>query len=134
MSQLERVEEEKKRKGGHKQTSSQSLTTGTYLSFNPTKEEKEILKEMKVDYVEFLDFISTYLQDGYRLTWKFMPAQEAYVWSLSEANSDWRTNRVLTCWHVDFEKALKMLYFALNNRFKGWPDLMPPGAVNDLEW
>lgn len=134
MGQLERVVEEKKDQKRKQSSAARVKSSQTYLSFNPNKDEKAAIAEMAMDYFEIMDYMSTYLQDGYRLNWKFIEAQECYVWTLSESKSDWQTNRALTCWHVDYEKALKMLYYCLHNRFEGWPDNMRSGVITDLEW
>lgn len=134
MSQLERVEEEKKAWKAKKTRASTATSSSSYVSFSPTKEEKEKILRLTESVEEMLDYLSTYTQDGFILSFKYMETQEAHVWTLRENGTDWKLNRALTAWHVDWLKSLRMLYYALNNRFHGWPDRVEGLVGIDLDW
>lgn len=105
-----------------------------FTSYNPTKEEKASIREMEETLDDIIDFISTYLQDGFTLTFKYMTDQECYCVTLRESSEDWKSAPALSCWHVDWLKAFRMLYHALHNRYSMWPKGKEGATAYDVEW
>lgn len=134
MSQLERVEEERRSRKTTRQRTTGGKGASAYVSYNPTKEEKAVIKEMEEGLVDIADFITTYLQDGYVLTFKFMTEQECYSLVLRENLGDWKTDRALSCWHVDWLRTWQMMFHALHNRYANWPSGIEGARGPDVEW
>ena len=107
---------------------------GRLVSFSPTKEQKQEIKTQSVPLDEILDFLSTYLQDGHKLSIQYHLATESYFWLLREGHREWNRAAALSAWHVDYHRAGQMLYHALHTSYNQFPVLGLEQDNIDLEW
>lgn len=133
---MSRLVDEKKYSRKKKEPESRKSTgsLSNFVSFNPTKEQREAIKSSSLSLTENLDYLSTWLQEGHKLSINYNREQEAYGIFLRDGNADWREAVVLSCWHVDWERAISMLCFALNNVHTDFPHINRTRESADLEW
>lgn len=133
MGVMKQLKEEQRRKGvGPKKSASSSYHN--FVSFHPTKEQREQIKEQSYELEGILDFLSTWLNDGFKLTIQYNEAQEAYCVMLRDGKSEWQSARVLSCWHVDWARALQTLVFALETVYTHFPDIPEGAKKEELDW
>lgn len=134
MSITDRIVQEKTKKTKNGNGKTGSVSNGSFISFNPTKEQKTAIRASELSLTDDLDYISTWLSDGHKMSWMYSQEHEAYAVFLRQGNVDWREALVLSCWHVDWEIAIRMLAFALNNVYKTFPVVEEVVKKTDLEW
>lgn len=134
MSITDRVADEKKYKDRKKTLRGSNGTTNNFLSFNPTKEQKQAIRNSGLTLADNLDYLSTWLMAGNKISWQYSKEQEAWAVFFRQGDVDWREALVLSCWHVDYEIAIGMLAYALNNVFSSWPVVADHQKLNDVDW
>lgn len=132
MSQLERVEEERKSK--KKRSSAGSSRSSAFITFHPTKEQKEVLKELPWGPLEALDNLAFWLERGHKFTLIQKPDNGSFCAMLRENTKNWQEALTLTCWHAQPERALVGLVWALENLYPEFPDVKERIVPVDDDW
>lgn len=125
-------EEKKHRPKGSKPNGANS--TGNFISFNPTKDQKQAIRQSGLTLADNLDYLSTWLTLGHKLSWIYNREQEAWAVFIRDGSADWREALVLSCWHVDYELAIAMMAYALNNVYTSFPAVEIGKSQRDIDW
>jgi hypothetical protein len=105
-----------------------------FISFHPTKEEKEHIRTMDESLDDSLVGIRPWLAEGHKITLGFSANNEACYASIRESHDDWTRARALSAWHADPDVALRSLCYALVSRFPTFPEIGTGEGDYDLDW
>lgn len=124
-----RVEEGERRRA----TKSKSTSSSKFVSFQPTKEEKEIIRNGYVDLDKTLDCLEAFLLQGHKLTISYVVGRMSYCVGIRDGSVDWSQAVVVNCWHINLQRAFAMLHYALAEVYTNFPDIdgAHPGAEDD---
>lgn len=107
---------------------------GRFVSFNPTKEEKETLKSSQMTLEEVMLSIESCLQDGHKVTLQYHSDHDCYSAVVRDGTVPWEQALALSCWHHSLERALRMLDYCLTIKHPEFPRGVFETSYNDLYW
>jgi hypothetical protein len=105
-----------------------------FVSFHPTKEEKEHIRTMEESLDDCLVGIRPWLATGCKLTIGFSDKNDACYASIREHNDNWRDARALSAWHADPDVAVRSLCYAVVSRYPSFPEIDLNQEDYDLDW
>jgi len=133
MSQLERLQEEKKSKAISKKPRKANGADTRFVSFHPTTEERKAIREDLTPLREVLDFLLTWVEDGHRLTFGHKGENSAYYVMLREGGAGYDEAVTLSVWHEDPWICVYALKAALKGRYGAFPNIQL-NVWEDVDW
>lgn len=134
MSVTDRIKEEERKKNSKGSTKKSTSSGGNFLTFNPTKEQREAIRNSELSLAENIDYIAMWLTEGHKISWSYAKEQQCYAVFLRQGDADWREALVISCWHADYEIAIRMLAYALNNVYTSFPIVTDRHDFRDVDW
>lgn len=128
------VEEAKAHKNGKNGKSSTERQVRRFLSFHPTKDQKEYLRTQDEGLDDLLVGIRPYLEDGHKITIGYSEKNKACYASIRENHQDWQQARAISAWHADADMALRSLCYAIVSQYPSFPDFTVDEETFDLNW
>ena len=125
--------QEQRRGNGTKKNSGQKKWPNS-LTYHPTVEEKETLRNTTPDLEKDLDTLSTWLDRGCVLSVGVRLDSGAYYATLREKTENWMTSPALSAWHSNPSQAVRGLVFALTTRFSEFPEITTKEEAFTDEW
>jgi len=122
------------KKNGNRTTSSHSRKYPNMMTFHPTAEEKESLKNSPADPQKDLEILEDFIVRNCTLSIGCRLDSGAFYATLREKTENWTEARSLSAWHTSPAQALRGLAFALDTRFDQFPDIEVNGAGFLDEW
>lgn len=121
MSQLERLAEEKKSKKVRNRPAKANGVNANFVSFRPTKEDKEAIRADQTPLDVLLGELATWVEDGHKLTLGFRPENSAFYLSLREGGAEYSDAVSLSVWHTDLLTCFYAMKHALRGRYSDFP-------------
>lgn len=132
---MSRVAEETKASKSRKpKTNGNKTYVKRFISFHPTKEEKEYIRAMEESLEDCLVGLRPWLEDGHKLTIGWSGKNDACFASIRESTDNWRDARAVSAWHADPDVALRSLCYAITSRFPAFPEIEFGQADYELDW
>lgn len=125
------IDEARKAKSSSKK---KARYAGNFLSFQPTKAEKEILRSQPMTWEEIQDILLTWLQNGFVLSWKWETERDVYLCTLRSPADNWEDASYLTARHRDLTRSLMTLCYGLSTKFQNFSDWTLSNTDEDLNW
>lgn len=103
-------------------------------TYHPTVAEREVLRARLFDWPKFRDIVERMLERGCTLSvGQRLDTGSCYA-TIREKTLKWEEARGLSAWHIDVERALLGLQFALETRYEDFPDIDPVEWKDDGDW
>jgi hypothetical protein len=134
MAQMERLKEETRSKQGKGSKGGKTPRKGSWLSFNPTPEEKKTISGDDRPLEEVMLSIESVLQDGHRVTLQYNSDYDCYSAIVREGGVPWESAVAMSCWHNEISKCLRMLDYALRIKYPDFPAGAYQRSFIDVEW
>jgi hypothetical protein len=133
MSQLERLEEERKSRKVRKNGSSGAASLSNFVAFHPTKEERMAIKNDDTDLAEVISFLLTFVQDGHKLSIGYRAENGSFFVMLRDGGETWDKAVCLSAWHQDPMIAIYAMRNALMGRYSTFPHVQM-SLFSDVDW
>lgn len=134
MSQLERLKEQKPDARSRKSKLENGEARGNLVSFNPSDEQKLLIKTSTVPLTDVLLFFESMLQDGHKLSAQYQAGYDCYSIIVRDGESEWSRAIAVSTWHRSFETAIRTMHYALSVEYPDFPLGVRRSYTSDLDW
>lgn len=106
-------------KSGKGSGQAQKSSPNWFFPFTPTKEQREEIVRMAVEEADLrLPMIQKAVEAGYKVSLKWNTNRNAVQLTITgDEESDFNAGKCLACYHVDVDRVLTILVYALTNQF-----------------
>jgi len=128
---------EQERLSGKPARKPRPLVTGkprTLVAYNPTEQEKAIIRECDDSMSEVMTSLSSWCLEGHKLSLHYIAEYEVYAAMIRQGNIEWDKALAISHWHKYPEFALRGLDYALKTRFPAFPDGAYQSALIEADW
>lgn len=131
---MSRQADERKNMGKQTAKSGQKAKAKLFVSFHPTKEEKEYLRSLDTSLEDDLESLKFFMAEGHKITVGYSKNTGAVYATLREGTDDWEQARSVSAWHSEAGMALRALIYGVLHYHPKFPNLATSQAEFDLEW
>lgn len=108
--------------------------SNNFISFSPTKVDKEEAMKLLSSFQETVEFLATYTEDQQKIKIDWDDRNSCYRADLMTVTEDWKDAVHLTARHTDIVKALCLLHVALRDHYPAWPITPMAADKVDTDW
>lgn len=117
-----------------KSAGSQQARQSRLVSFNPTEEQKETIKNDQRSLEDVLASLEAALQDGHVFNVKYQDKYDAFSLIIREAGEDWQVALSLSVWHNSLDRCFRIMSYALTMVYPDFPAGVERQAFSVTDW
>lgn len=119
---------------GKSKPKSQSKASGLFVSFHPTKAERDAIKQMDFSYQDLYELLSSLPDAGLFIKITANQSGEALCAIVGEAGRGYNEGPILACFHVDIEMLLRQVKYMLSVKWPNYPAQAPTSTQLEFDW
>lgn len=106
-----------------------------FKTFQPTKVERLAIREDERELSEVIKSLAGHMDDGeLKLSLGKHEAHGSFFVIARESGTDWQKAAALSVWHNELELCFRILDYALNGPYAGFPQATEIINMDDLSW
>jgi len=112
----------------------QGKRANRYVVFRPSEGEKAQIKADKTPFDKVVERLAAKVAFDAKLAVGFKPENSAFFVHLTDTSVHWEEAVTLAAWHANVDTAIRMLEFALRDRYAEFPDISALTVDEELAW
>ena len=132
---MSRQQDEVRYKGNGRNQNKRSNGGATmFVSFHPTKSEKDAIKALIAEGISLDDVVEALVDRGLTVKFTQNNGGNAYCAVVAEAGKPFNEGTALACFHANVGVLIGMVHYMLTVKWTGYPE-QPPTATNlEFDW